>query len=175
MTVAPARQLPPAPGTIAERSNASAAAGPAILSMPSANLELVRSIYAAWESGDFSSADWADTAIEYVLVDGPQPGRWTGVAEMAAAWRSFAEVWGYYRVQADEYRELDDERVLVLIHSSVEGKISGTRASQARAEGANLFHIRDGRVRRLVVGFSREHVLADLGRLPEDEAADSSD
>ena len=32
-----------------------------------------------------------------------------------------------------------------------------------RARGANLFHLGDGRVTRLVLHFDREHALADLG------------
>jgi hypothetical protein len=52
---------------------------------PSANVELVRSIYAAWERGDYSRAgEWAHREIEYVNADGPAPGIWTGAQGMAA-------------------------------------------------------------------------------------------
>jgi SnoaL-like protein len=69
-------------------------------------LDLVRSICAAWERGDFSrSVEWAHPDIECVLTDGPVPGSWTGLAEMAETWRGFLSAWKEYRVEADEYRE----------------------------------------------------------------------
>jgi hypothetical protein len=56
--------------------------------MTSSNVDLVRSIYAAWGSGDYSSAEWADPEIEFVMADGPNRGKWSGVAEMWKAWRA---------------------------------------------------------------------------------------
>jgi ketosteroid isomerase-like protein len=63
----------------------------------------------------------------------------------------------------DEYRELDDERVLVLIRRSGHGKTSGLELGQMRTQGAALWHIRDGKMTRLVDYFDRDRALADLG------------
>jgi hypothetical protein len=42
----------------------------------SSNLELMRSIYSAWERGDFGAVEWADPDIEFVVADGPDADRW---------------------------------------------------------------------------------------------------
>ena len=47
------------------------------------NVELLRSIFAARERGDFSDAGWAHPEIEYVIVDGPEPTSYKGLAGLA--------------------------------------------------------------------------------------------
>ncbi|HVS29574.1 MAG TPA: nuclear transport factor 2 family protein [Solirubrobacteraceae bacterium] len=138
--------------------------------MASANLELVRSIYAAWERGDFSSSEWAHPEIEYVIPDGPELATWTGPDAMAESLRDFLSAWDDFRVHADEYRELDDERVLVLVRRTGRGKASGVELGQMPSNGASLFHVRDGKVTRLVFYRDRERALADLGLDPEDSS-----
>jgi ketosteroid isomerase-like protein len=140
--------------------------------MASANLDLVRSIFAAWERGDFSSAEWAHPKIEFVKADGPLPGRWIGVAGMAESWRDVLDAWEGLRYDVEEYRELDDERVLVLAIRSGRGKTSGLELGELRSRGASLFYIRDGKVTRLVAYAERESAIADLGLSPEGDAGD---
>jgi hypothetical protein len=86
----------------------------------------VRSIYADWEHSDFSSAEWADGDIEFVIADGPDPGRWTGLTRMADAFRRPASTLASFRVEADEYRDLDERTLPVLLRAvRGRGRISG--------------------------------------------------
>ena len=134
--------------------------------MTSANVDLVRSLYAAWERGDYSSDKWVHPEIEYVVADGPSPGRWTGLAGMVEGWRSLISAWEGYRTEADEFRALDDEHVLVFEHRSGRGKRSGLELGQIHSKGAALFCVRDGKVTRLVTYLDRDRALADLGLGP---------
>jgi ketosteroid isomerase-like protein len=122
----------------------------------------VRSIIADWERGDFSSVQWFDPEIECVTPDGPQPGSWIGVGGLAEAWRDFLSTWDDYRVEADEYRELDSERVLVLMRHGGRGKTSGLEVEQLKTEGVNVFHVHDRKVTRLVLYWDRDRALTDL-------------
>src|SRR5438128_11105373 len=130
----------------------------------SENLDLVRSIYAAWERGDFTQpTDWAAPEIEFVIADGPMPGSWRGLGGMREAWREYISAWEAYRFVVDEIRELDGERVLALYHRSGRGKTSGLELREIQSEGANVFHVHDGKVTRMVRYWYPEHALADLG------------
>jgi ketosteroid isomerase-like protein len=135
--------------------------------MTSANVQLVRAIYADWERGDHSSADWAHPEIEYVGVDGLNPGTAKGLAAMAEAFRNWLSAWENWRVAAEEYVELDAERVFVPYNFTARGKTSGVEVDEMWSKGANVFHIRDGKVFRLDQYLDREHALADLGLAPE--------
>ena len=53
--------------------------------MPSANLDLVRPIFAEWERGDFRSTEWADPEIEYVWPGGSSSRSWKGPPNVGSA------------------------------------------------------------------------------------------
>jgi hypothetical protein len=67
----------------------------------SENLDLVRSICAAWERGNYSSVEWAHPEIEFVLADLPASGSSTGMGAMEEAWRGFLDAFDRERALAD--------------------------------------------------------------------------
>jgi hypothetical protein len=68
----------------------------------SANLDLVRSIYADWERGDFSRGCWAVSEIEYVRVGwGPEDGTSIGPDGIASVFRSWLRAWRDWKLLAD--------------------------------------------------------------------------
>jgi ketosteroid isomerase-like protein len=133
--------------------------------MGSANLELVRSIFAAWEKGDYGSVEWAHPEIEYRVADGPSPDTQKGLAAMALAYRGFLSTWQDFRSEPEEYRELDEERILVYVRDRGRGKASGLEIGEIMGteDGAILFVVSGGRVVKLVNYWDREHALDELG------------
>jgi ketosteroid isomerase-like protein len=129
----------------------------------SENLGLVRSIYAEWERGDYSRNDWAHPDIQWVNVEGPTPGRSTGLDGIAAAFRHWATAWEDFRIVADEFIEVDADSVLVLVHYSGRGKRSGIEVGELPSKTAAVFYLRGGKVTSYVVYQDRDRALADLG------------
>ena len=123
------------------------------------NLNIVRSISSAWERGDYSSFEWADSEIQFVIADGPEAGRRSGRAGLAPSLREFGSAWDEYRSSVEEYREVDDG-VLVLTYATGRGRVSGVEIGERRA---NFFRLRGGKVTSLIVYWDRARALADVG------------
>ena len=68
------------------------------------------------------------------------------------------------RAEAEEYRELDADRVLVLTMFSARGKASGVQIGH---KGAEVFELHGRKVTRIVVYMDRDRALADLGLSPD--------
>lgn len=102
-----------------------------------------------------------------MLADGPAPGSWRGVAAMARAWGEALTAFDHLTVEAEEIREVDDEVVLVLTRNAGRGKSSGLELGGMTTRGANVFHVRDGKVARLALYFDRDQALAELARAPD--------
>jgi ketosteroid isomerase-like protein len=137
-----------------------------------ANVDLVRSLYTRWERGDWSAVEWAHPEIEFVVADGPSPGAWRGVAGMVKGYRQVMNAWEGYSARAEGYLSLDDERVLVLQRLSGRGKASGLELAQMQPNAAGIFHVRNGKVIRVVLYYDRERAFVDLGLAPEADEAD---
>jgi hypothetical protein len=121
------------------------------------NVDLVRSIYAKWERGEFDSLGWAHAEIEFVVADGPEPTHTRGLRAMLQRWHGFTRAWSRCGIAGGEYHELDEHRVLVLIRGQSARLRGGTEA------GAQIVDIRDGMVVGLTTYFARERALAELG------------
>jgi ketosteroid isomerase-like protein len=129
----------------------------------SENLDLVRSIHADWERGDWSSTAWAHPDIEFVIAGGLEPGSWAGIPAMRQAWFTFLGAWEHLRTEAAEYRDLGDGCVLVLHRWTGHGWTSALPVEQMSAKSATLFQFRDSKVSRLVAYWDRDRALADVG------------
>jgi hypothetical protein len=129
----------------------------------SANLDLVRSIYADWERGDYSHGEWVHPAYAWAWADGPEPSRWKGWAEAREDTRDLLRTFAAFHIEVDDCRELDDGRILVLWRYCAHGKTSGLDATRVPEDGAYLFELDDGKVRRLAFYAEGKHALADLG------------
>jgi ketosteroid isomerase-like protein len=125
-------------------------------------LDLVRSIYAEWERGDFSSNHWADPDLEYVAGDGPSPGVWRGHAAMAAEFGDWLRTWQEWRVQAEDYECWTTSACSPRTRGRPAGAAAASRGG-TWTKGATPFHVRDGRVTRLVQYLNRENAERDLG------------
>ena len=109
--------------------------------MPSANLELVRSIYAAWNAADWGLEHF-HPQVEWELSGLDQTGRVTGRDGLLDYWRHY---WGAWRPgsrwEVLELTCIGDSQVLAWARVQAVGRSSGVTVD---APLAQLWTVRDG-------------------------------
>lgn len=131
----------------------------------SEKVDLVRSIYVAWERGDFSAVAWADDDIEFAFVDGPDPGRWTGIEQMRKAWTRLLSDFVAFRTEATRYERLADGRIVALTRFVGRARGSGLDLSLMSTEQAAIFDVRDGKVTQPELYWDANHLPGRRGHV----------
>ena len=130
--------------------------------MPPSNVEVVRAVVAAFNSGDFTAAlelltedvefDWSRRMLDGEIV--------TGHAEVQRFLQGAREIFDEIHIPSDELTDLGDGVVLLYGTARFKGRASGL---DVEAAAANLWTVRDGKVARFRFYQTKEDALADAG------------
>jgi hypothetical protein len=109
---------------------------------------------------------------DFVTVNDPQAallgvgepagdGTSIGVEGFIALWRDFLSAWESWVVTPVEFREIDDQRVLVLATTYCRSRTPGVDTTLEG--GGNLLTFRDGKVARMELFLTRQAALEAAG------------
>jgi ketosteroid isomerase-like protein len=126
------------------------------------NVEVVRREYAAFAARDWETlADLCHPDLEYETL-GVAPGRLRGFREITEFFDAWAELYGEFRVEAEEIVEAGDQVVAVERHAA-----RGVKGSEAEGivghSFACLISFKDGRISRVKEYATRDEALAAAG------------
>ena len=133
--------------------------------MSQANVELVRATWEAWERGDTDGVlSFVDPEVEWLTAIDRGLGRagsvYHGHEGMRELWNLWRSEFDDFSIQADEIRDLGDERILSLAHWQFRGRASGI---MVESQLALLMTIRDGKIVRSEDYLSHEEALKAVG------------
>ena len=80
---------------------------------------------------------------------------------MWGAFHDWLGAWEGWAVEPEHYRVLDRGRSFAIVTTSGRGRSSGLGGGQFTRPGANLFHVRDGKVTKLVIYWDVDRAFAD--------------
>jgi ketosteroid isomerase-like protein len=110
------------------------------------NVEIVRSIYAAWERDGFPTrSELLDPEIEYVNpVGAVEPGTRRGLEAFHRAVQKVLEGWETWQMEPEAFESAGDQ-VAVVVRYRARGRESGV---EVEGRESALWTLRDGRVVR---------------------------
>ena len=136
--------------------------------MSQENVQRLRSLYRDWAEGNFwTTGDYVDPEVEFewewgfAEIGGMDPeGRAHGLEQLTAVWLDWLKPWERFTVEAEEFVEIDDDRVLVLYRRRA--RMRGADAT-IEHEGGMLLTLRAGTVVRIVDFDHRARALEAAG------------
>jgi ketosteroid isomerase-like protein len=131
--------------------------------MSQENVDVVRRIYAEWETGNFLAAlpllD-QEVTFETFMPDSDQMVVAHGLEELASFMRDWFGQWRDYRVTGDEIRAVGIDRVFVAGRQAATGRQSGAKVD---SPGFTVWTFRAGKVVRLLAHYDRVAALEAAG------------
>ena len=129
--------------------------------MATSNVDVVKSVVAAFNSGDFPVAmelltedvefDWSRRMLDGEVVHGRE--------EVRRFLQGVREIFDEIHIPAEELTDLGDGLVLLVGTARFKGRVSGL---DVEASAANLWTVRDGKVSRFRFYQTQEDALADV-------------
>jgi uncharacterized protein len=90
----------------------------------------------------------------------PEGGTYRGVEEIRSYNTQFTESFDEFSFEAEDFLEVSDDQVLILLHLRTRGKESG---ATAEVHAGWIFTFRNGKVLRINAFFDRNEALAAAG------------
>jgi ketosteroid isomerase-like protein len=126
------------------------------------NLEVVRRIYAEWETGNFQAA--LPLLDQHVTFETWLPGSGVvvvqGLDELASFMRDWFDQWRDYRVTGKELRAVGTDHVFVSGRQAATGRHSGVDVD---SPAFGVWTFRAGKVVRLLIHSDRDAALEAAG------------
>jgi ketosteroid isomerase-like protein len=130
------------------------------------NVELIRSVYAEWAQGDFTSGDRFAEDIEFV-TGSLEHRTYRGHRGMWEGWHDFLSAWTDFRVEAQDIVEVAPGIYLVDSTLHGQGKESGVPIA---GPGTNVILVRDGKIARFEIHWDRAVAVESARRFAESES-----
>ena len=105
------------------------------------------------EVSDDFEMDWSNSI-------GPLKGISRGRQEVLKRWASYIDAWDAVRWEPEEFIEVDEERLIVVVHAEMRGRASGV---PVEATAAQLWTFSDGRGQRIKLYQSKAEALKAVG------------
>ena len=132
--------------------------------MSQGNVDLVRALFDAWNSGDLASVmPLISDGIEWLEIDGVPEAAGAerhGKEAVLAGLESLFETWQHYRLEPQEVRGVAPDLVVAVVREVARGRASGVEVA---SDWGYVMTIRDRKLARVEAYRNPDHALEAVG------------